>query len=71
MNTQQATQELCSDIKLPFDLCLKKIKQDAWELWIDESIFYGTTKTSVLKQLEEYTQAQKIARKLEKRKIRF
>ena len=61
MNTQQATQELC----------LKKVKSGAWELWIDDSIFYGTTKTDVLKQLEEYTQAQKIARKLEKRKIRF
>lgn len=68
MTTQQATQDTR---KLPFGLCLKKTKQDAWELWIDESIFYGTTKTDVLKQLEAYTQEKKKEKKLEKREKRF
>ena len=68
MNTQQATQETRN---LPFDLCLKKIKQDAWELWIDDSIFYGTTKASVLKQLEEYTQEKKKEKKQAKRELRL
>ena len=71
MNTTQATQELRNDIRLPFDLCLKKIKQDAWELWVDDSIFYGTTKTDVLKQLEAYTQDKKREKQMAKREQRF